>query len=53
MKTKPKNSALKRNKIAAALQNAKIKKRTDSIEFIENATNKPLLINKQQKNKCK
>ena len=52
IKVKPKNSALKRNNIAAALQNVKIKKRTDSIGLIEEETKTPLPNNKKHKKAC-
>jgi hypothetical protein len=49
IKIKPKNSTLKRNKIAAALQKVKIRKRTDSIEVLEKETNTPLPTSRKHK----
>lgn len=53
IKIKPKNSTFKRNKMAAALQKVKIKKRTDSIEVFERETNAPLPKSNEHKNKCR
>ena len=53
IKIRPKNSAFKINKIADALQKAKIKNKTEWIGFIEIKTNKLLKSNKKVKKKCK
>ena len=44
IKTKPKNSALNKNKIPDALQKAKIRKRTEWTGFCESSTKRLLKI---------
>lgn len=53
IKIKPKNSTLNINKIAAALQNVKIKKITDCTGFFEKATENPEFNKIKQKSECK
>lgn len=50
-KITPKNSTLKKNKTAAALQKVKIKKITELIGLVAKATNKPHKHNKIHKKK--
>lgn len=53
MNIRPKNSVLNKNSIAAALQNANIKNRTDSTGLIEVHINKPEPNKRKHKKKCK
>lgn len=53
IKINPKNSALNINNIAAALQNVKIKNKTDSIGLVEKETKNPHNSIIKHKNLCK
>jgi hypothetical protein len=53
MKIKPKNSELNKNKIAAALQNANIKNKTDSTGLMELHIKNPEPSKRRHKKRCK